>query len=161
MRTIVRRRRVGVIFQSFNLHPGLDVERNLALPSVIAGQELDRAWVDEVIARLQLSDLMRRRPAELSGGEQQRVAAARALVGRPSLVLADEPTGNLDGRSGRALLDVLRLVVDELDQTVILVTHDVGSACIGDQVVVLNDGKLVAVVESPTIDVVSELVLHL
>jgi putative ABC transport system ATP-binding protein len=157
MRAIVRRQRVGVVFQGFNLHPGFDVAHNIALPSVIAGRRTDRDWVDEVIARLHLRDLLHRRPAELSGGEQQRVAAARALAGRPNLVLADEPTGNLDARSGRELLDILRLAVDDLEQTVILVTHDMAAACVGDQVVVLGDGKVVEVVEQPTIDIMSRL----
>jgi putative ABC transport system ATP-binding protein len=156
-RTIVRRQRVGVVFQGFNLHPGFDVAHNIALPSVIAGRRPDRDWVDEVIARLHLRDLLHRRPAELSGGEQQRVAAARALAGRPKLVLADEPTGNLDARSGRELLGILRLAVDDLEQTVVLVTHDVVAACVGDQVVVLSDGKVVEVVDAPTVDIVSRL----
>jgi putative ABC transport system ATP-binding protein len=157
MRTIVRRQRVGVVFQGFRLHPGYDVAHNIALPSVIAGRKPDRDWVDEVIARLHLRDLLHRRPGDLSGGEQQRVAAARALAGRPSLVLADEPTGNLDARSGGELLDILRNAVDDLEQTVIVVTHDVATACVGDRVVVLGDGKLVEVVESPTIEVVSRI----
>jgi putative ABC transport system ATP-binding protein len=160
MRTIVRREQVGVVFQGFNLHPGLNVAQNIALPSAIAGRAHDRDWVDEVAARLRLSDLLDRRPAELSGGEQQRVAAARAVAGRPSLVLADEPTGNLDHRSGRELLDVLRLAVDELEQTVILVTHDVTAACVGDQVVVLGDGKLVEVVDTPTVDILHRIALR-
>jgi putative ABC transport system ATP-binding protein len=159
-RTIARRDRVGVVFQDCNLHPGLNIAQNIALPSAIAGRAHDRDWFDEVAARLRLSDLLHRRPSELSGGEQQRVAAARALAGRPSLVLADEPTGNLDHRSGRELLDVLRLAVDELEQTVILVTHDVAAACIGDRVVVLGDGKLVEIVDAPTIDALSRIALR-
>jgi putative ABC transport system ATP-binding protein len=142
-RAIVRRENVGVVFQGFKLHPGFDVAHNIALPAQIDGREPDRAWVDEVISRLRLQDLLRRRPVELSGGEQQRVAAARALAGRPAIVLADEPTGNLDTRAGRELLDILRLAVDELEQTVILVTHDPGAARVGDRIVTLGDGKIV------------------
>jgi putative ABC transport system ATP-binding protein len=160
-RTIVRRQRVGVVFQGFKLHPGFDVAHNIALPSLIAGRRPDRDWIDEVIARLHLRELLERRPAALSGGEQQRVAAARAFAGRPKLVLADEPTGNLDARSGRELLDILRLAVDDLGQTVILATHDVAAACVGDQVAVLSDGKLVEIVDAPTIDIVSRLAARL
>ena len=105
-----------------------------------------------MIARLRLRDLLDRRPVELSGGEQQRVAAGRALAGRPKIILADEPTGNLNARSGRELLDVLRLAVDDLEQTVILVTHDLTAACVGDRVVMLVDGKVAATVDAPTLE---------
>jgi putative ABC transport system ATP-binding protein len=158
MRTLARRRHVGVVFQGLNLHPGLDARDNIALPSVIAGRKLDVEWIDEIVRRLRLDGLLHRRPAELSGGEQQRVAAARALAGRPQLVLADEPTGNLDVSSGRELLDILRIATDELDQTVILVTHDLTTATVGDHVVLLVDGRVVAEVERPTITALQQLV---
>jgi putative ABC transport system ATP-binding protein len=151
-RALARRTRVGVVFQGFQLHPGLDVARNIALPSAIAGRALDTEWLDQIVHRLDLRAVLGRRPAELSGGEQQRVAAARALAGRPDLVLADEPTGNLDARNGRALLGILRVAVDELERTVILVTHDLASACLGDRAVVINDGRLVDTVAAPTFE---------
>ncbi|HEY3832551.1 MAG TPA: ABC transporter ATP-binding protein [Acidimicrobiia bacterium] len=151
-RAVVRREQIGVVFQSFNLHPSLDVEHNIALPSMIAGRTPERDWIDELVVRLHLRDLLDRRPAELSGGEQQRVAAARALAGRPRLLLTDEPTGNLDVASGRGLLDILRMATDELGQTVILVTHDLAAACAGDTVVVLTDGRVVDVLEAPTVE---------
>ena len=148
----MRREHIGVMFQGFNLHPGLDVEHNIALPSVIAGRAPDGDWIDEIVTRLRLDGLLDRRPFELSGGEQQRVAAARALAGRPQVLLADEPTGNLDVAAGRGLLDILRMAADELEQTVILVTHDLAAACAGDRVVVLGDGRVVDVLDAPTVE---------
>jgi putative ABC transport system ATP-binding protein len=156
-RTRVRRERVGVVFQGFNLHQGFDIAHNIALPSVIAGRKPDLEWVGEIVARLRLGHLLHRRPIELSGGEQQRVAAARALAGRPELILADEPTGNLDAGAGRDLLDILRLAVDDMKQTVILVTHNVAAASTADHVVVLVDGKVIEVVDAPTVDDVNRL----
>jgi len=158
MRTIVRRSHVGVVFQGFHLHPGLGVAENIALPAMIAGRQPDHAWVDSIVDRLRLRDVLDRRPSELSGGEQQRVAAARALAGRPELLLADEPTGNLDVESGRELLDILRRATDELGQTVVLVTHDLTAACVGDRVVVLGDGRVVDVIEAPTLATLTRLV---
>ncbi|HEY1740530.1 MAG TPA: ABC transporter ATP-binding protein [Acidimicrobiia bacterium] len=155
-RAVVRREQIGVVFQGFNLHPGLDVAHNIALPSVIAGRKPERAWIDELATRLHLRELLDRRPAELSGGEQQRVAAARALAGRPHVLLTDEPTGNLDVASGRGLLDVLRMATDELGQTVVMVTHDLTAACTGDTVVVLGDGRVADVLEAPTVERLTE-----
>jgi putative ABC transport system ATP-binding protein len=158
MRTIVRRERVGVVFQDFNLHPGLDVAHNITLPALIAGQKPDEDWLDRVVTRLGLGDLLDRRPAELSGGEQQRAAAARALARRPRLLLADEPTGNLDRRAGRELLDILRIAVDEFEQTVVLATHDLAGACLGDRAVLLGDGRVVDMVDAPSVASLSDLV---
>jgi putative ABC transport system ATP-binding protein len=156
-RTRVRRQKVGVVFQGFNLHPGFDVAQNIALPSIIAGRKPDLEWVDGIVSRLRLGHLLRRRPIELSGGEQQRVAAARALAGRPELILADEPTGNLDSRAAGELLAILRLAVDDLEQTVILVTHNVAAASAADYLVVLVDGRVMEVAEAPTVDDVNRL----
>jgi putative ABC transport system ATP-binding protein len=153
----VRRQKVGVVFQGFNLHPGFDVAQNIALPSIIAGRKPDLEWVDGIVSRLRLGHLLRRRPIELSGGEQQRVAAARALAGRPELILADEPTGNLDSRAAGELLAILRLAVDDLEQTVILVTHNVAAASAADYLVVLVDGRVMEVAEAPTVDDVNRL----
>jgi putative ABC transport system ATP-binding protein len=145
---VLRRERVGVIFQGFNLYPGLDVADNLALPSVIMGRKPDPDWFEHVVGQLGLGDRLRRRPYELSGGEQQRVAAARALIGRPALIVADEPTGNLDQRNGHQLLEALRLAVDELAQTVVMASHDPAAAAVGDTVVKLLDGQLVGTVDT-------------
>ena len=147
---VVRREQVGVIFQAWNLHPALDVANNLALPSMIMGRKPDPGWFDHVVGRLGLGDRLRRRPHELSGGEQQRVAAARALIGQPALIVADEPTGNLDQRNGRQLLEILRLAVDDLAQTVVMASHNPIAACVGDMVVELVDGRVVGTLDKPT-----------
>jgi putative ABC transport system ATP-binding protein len=142
-RTLLRRERVGVVFQAFNLLPTLTAAENLRLPLAIAGRRPDPAWLERVVAVLGLGGRLGHRPAQLSGGEQQRVAAARALLARPELLLADEPTGNLDSRRGADLLDLLRRAVDDLGQTVVTVTHDPVVASQADLTVFLADGRVV------------------
>ena len=145
--TRLRRRRVGFVFQSFNLLPVLSAEENVLLPVRIAGEEIDRGWLDRLMAAVELEDRRHHRPAELSGGEQQRVALARALMTRPTIVFADEPTGNLDSNASEVVLSMLRRSVDELGQTVALVTHDPAAAAYADRIVFLRDGQVVR--ESP------------
>ena len=141
--TKLRRRHIGFIFQFFNLLPTLTAEENITLPSRIAGVRPDRAWLDEVIASVGLTDRRRHRPAQLSGGQQQRVAIARALLGRPTVMFADEPTGNLDSRSGAEILELLRRSVEEYRQTTVMVTHDATAATIADRIIFLADGRIV------------------
>jgi putative ABC transport system ATP-binding protein len=148
--TRLRRERVGFVFQSFNLLPTLTVAENIELPLAIAGRRPDRGFLDRVVDALGLRDRLLHQPAELSGGEQQRVAAARALATRPAVVFADEPTGNLDSRSGAELLGFLRRSVDELGQTVVMVTHDPMAAAHSDDVVFLADGRVVDRMPEPT-----------
>ena len=150
--TRLRRERIGFVFQSFNLLPVLDAQENILLPMQLAGQRPDRAWMDAVIGRLGLRDRLRHRPHELSGGQQQRVAVARALLPRPDVVFADEPTGNLDSRSGAEVLDLLRSSVRETGQTVVMVTHDPAAAAYADRVVLLADGRLAGEIDRPTAD---------
>jgi putative ABC transport system ATP-binding protein len=148
--TLLRRTRIGFVFQSFNLVPTLTAGENIALPLTLAGREPDPGWFDEVIATVGLGDRLGHRPSELSGGQQQRVAVARALVTRPEVIFADEPTGNLDSRSGAELLAFLRRAVDEMGQTVVMVTHDPGAAAYADAVVFLADGRIVERMSDPT-----------
>jgi putative ABC transport system ATP-binding protein len=140
--TLLRRRRVGFIFQSFNLLPALTAEQNILLPLELAGSKPDQRWFRQVVEVLDLGDRLGHRPGELSGGQQQRVACARALVTRPEVIFADEPTGNLDSRSGAEVLAFLRHSVRELGQTVIMVTHDPVAASYADRVVFLADGRV-------------------
>jgi putative ABC transport system ATP-binding protein len=149
-RTHLRRDQVGFIFQSYNLLPTLTAGENITLPLAIAGRRPDRAWVASVIDAVGLADRLGHRPAELSGGQQQRVAAARALACRPAFVFADEPTGNLDSRSGAELLGFLRRSVDELGQTIVMVTHDPVAAGHADEAVFLADGRIVDRLSRPT-----------
>jgi putative ABC transport system ATP-binding protein len=149
-RTHLRRDQVGFIFQSYNLLPTLTAGENITLPLAIAGRRPDRAWVASVIDAVGLADRLGHRPAELSGGQQQRVAAARALAGRPAVVFADEPTGNLDSRSGAELLGFLRRSVDELGQTIVMVTHDPVAAGHAYEAVFLADGRIVDRLSRPT-----------
>ncbi|MDQ1295924.1 MAG: putative transport system ATP-binding protein [Actinomycetota bacterium] len=148
--TLLRRERVGFVFQSFNLLPTLTAEQNILLPLELAGRAVDRARLGELVASLGLTDRLSHRPAELSGGQQQRVAIARALLPGPDLVVADEPTGNLDSRSGAEVLSLLRNSVRELSQTVLMVTHDPVAASYADRVVMLADGRVRGVLEDPT-----------
>jgi putative ABC transport system ATP-binding protein len=150
--TKLRREQVGFIFQQFNLMPTLTAEENITLPLAIAGRRPDREWLDRVVGSLGLADRLRHRPSELSGGQQQRVACARALVSRPEVVFADEPTGNLDSRSGTEVLRFLRNSVRELGQTIILVTHDPNAASYADRVIFLADGQIVDEMADPTAD---------
>ena len=142
--TELRRHKLGFIFQFFNLVPVLNAVENVELPLKIAGADVDEAWRDRLLETVGLSDRATHRPAELSGGQQQRVAVARALISRPAVVFADEPTGNLDSTSSTGVLELLRDSVDELDQTVIVVTHDPKVAAFADRVVVLADGRIAA-----------------
>jgi putative ABC transport system ATP-binding protein len=148
--TRLRRDRVGFIFQAFNLLPALSAAANITLALDIAGRSPDRAWLATVVDAVGLGDRLRHRPSELSGGQQQRVAVARALVGRPDIVFADEPTGNLDSRSGAQLLDLLRRCVREFGQTIVMVTHDPVAASYADQAVFLADGHIVDTEDDPT-----------
>jgi putative ABC transport system ATP-binding protein len=148
--TRLRRERIGFIFQSFNLLPTLTAAENIALPARLAGRPIDRSWLDRLIDAVGLGDRLAHKPAELSGGQQQRVAAARALAGRPAIVFADEPTGNLDSRSGAELLEFLRRSVDEFGQTIVMVTHDPIAAGHADEVVFLADGRVVDTMHRPT-----------
>jgi putative ABC transport system ATP-binding protein len=159
--TLLRRDRLGFIFQSFNLLPTLTAAENITLPRRIAGQKPDRAWVDSIIDTLGLRPRLAHRPAELSGGQQQRVAAARALASRPEIVFADEPTGALDSHSSAELLGFLRHAVRQLDQTVVMVTHDPVAASYADRVVFLSDGHIVDEMAEPTADAVLDYLKHL
>src|SRR3990172_1043255 len=143
--TVVRRRKVGFIFQFYNLLPTLTAEENISLPLLIDGQSLDkhREKIDKLLALVNLADRKHHKPDQLSGGQQQRVAIARAFVNDPEIVLADEPTGNLDSKSGTALLELLRKTCDELGATIVMVTHDPRSASFADRVVFLKDGKII------------------
>ena len=140
--TQLRRDKIGFIFQSFNLLPVLSAEENILLPLSIAGRRPDRAWFEQLIDTVGLRDRLTHRPSELSGGQQQRVAVARALVSRPAVIFADEPTGNLDSKASAEVLALLRRSVDELGQTVIMVTHDHEAASVADRLVVLADGRV-------------------
>jgi len=140
--TELRRDKVGFVFQAFNLLPVLSAEENILLPLSIAGRKPDPAWFDQLIDTVGLRDRLTHRPAELSGGQQQRVALARALASRPAVIFADEPTGNLDSHASSEVLDLLRRSVDELGQTVIMVTHDPDAAGYADRIVELADGRI-------------------
>ncbi|WP_034482737.1 ABC transporter ATP-binding protein [Actinomadura oligospora] len=152
--TRLRRDRIGFVFQAFNLVPTLTALENVTLPLDLAGRRPDRAWLNQVLVAVGLEDRLGHRPAELSGGQQQRVACARALAGRPEIVFADEPTGNLDSRSGADVLRLLRRSVDVMDQTVVMVTHDPVAAAYADRVVFLADGRIAGDLDSPTAEAV-------
>ena len=141
--TDLRRRHVGFIFQFFNLLPMLTAEENMVLPLELAGTKANDGWVETLIEKIGLGDRRTHRPAELSGGQQQRVAIGRALVSRPTVLFADEPTGNLDSSTGEEILTLLRESVDELDQTTVMVTHDAVAASIADRILFLADGHIV------------------
>jgi putative ABC transport system ATP-binding protein len=154
--TRLRRDQIGFVFQSYNLVPTLTAAENITLPVAIAGRKPDAEWYDEVIRTVGLGDRLSHKPNELSGGQQQRVAVARALVSRPQIVFADEPTGNLDSRSGAEVLDLLRAAVDRHGQTVVMVTHDPVAAAYTDRVVFLADGRVVDELRDPDRDRVLE-----
>ncbi len=141
--TKLRRDHIGFIFQFFNLLPMLTAEENIVLPLDLAGRRPDREWLDELVQRVGLGDRLKHRPSEMSGGQQQRVAVARALVSRPTVMFADEPTGNLDSRTGGEILELMRESVDALGQTTVMVTHDAHAAAIADRVLFLADGEIV------------------
>jgi putative ABC transport system ATP-binding protein len=159
--TELRRDRIGFVFQAFNLLPTLTAADNITLPLRLAGQQPNREWLDTVLAITGLAGRLGHRPAELSGGEQQRVAVARAMVARPELIFADEPTGNLDSRAGAAILLFLRRAVDDLGQTIVMVTHDPVAASHADTVVFLADGQKVAELERPTPNTVLDTIKQL
>jgi putative ABC transport system ATP-binding protein len=148
--TLLRRDRIGFVFQSFNLIPTLNALENMTLPMSLAGRKPDQAWLDHVIDTVGLRTRLTHRPSELSGGQQQRVAVARALASKPEIIFADEPTGNLDSRSGAEILTFLRNAVRELDQTVVMVTHDPTAAAYADRAVFLADGHVVDDLADPT-----------
>ena len=149
-RTELRRERVGVVFQSYNLVPSLSVAENINLPLRLAGATPDRPWLRMLVERVGLADQVTRRPTELSGGQQQRAAIARALVTKPAVVFGDEPTGALDLRTARGVLDLLRDLVNDLGQTVVMVTHDPAAAARADLVLVMADGRVVDSLHTPT-----------
>jgi putative ABC transport system ATP-binding protein len=148
--TRLRREAVGFIFQSFNLIPTLTALENITLPMDIAGRKPDQAWLDTVIDTVALRDRLHHKPTELSGGQQQRVACARALASRPTIIFADEPTGNLDSRSGAEVLGLLRQSVRDMGQTIVMVTHDPAAASYADRVVFLADGQVTDQLLNPT-----------
>ncbi len=154
--TRLRRDKIGFVFQAYNLVPTLTAQENITLPLDIAGRKIDREWFDTVISTIGLGDRLGHKPNELSGGQQQRVACARALASRPDIVFADEPTGNLDSRSGAEVLGFLRRSVREFGQTVVMVTHDPNAASYADRVLFLADGRIVDEMTQPTAERVLE-----
>ncbi|HWC34409.1 MAG TPA: ABC transporter ATP-binding protein [Mycobacteriales bacterium] len=154
--TQLRRDRVGFVFQSFNLVPTLTAGENITLPADLAGHAVDKEWYDYLVDHLGIRDRLSHRPSELSGGQQQRVACARALINRPDLIFADEPTGNLDSNASAEMLAFLQRSVRELDQSIVMVTHDPRGASYADRVVFLADGRIVGELENPTADTVLE-----
>jgi putative ABC transport system ATP-binding protein len=159
--TILRRQQIGFVFQAFNLMPSLTVAQNIGLPLRLDGRRARRAEVREVASRVGLGDRLRHRPSQLSGGQQQRVAIARALVARPAVLFADEPTGALDIRTGRSVLTLLRELVDQDGQTVVMVTHDPVAATYADRVVLIADGQIAGTLESAGVEEVADSLAHL
>jgi putative ABC transport system ATP-binding protein len=149
-RSVLRRERIGFVFQSYNLVPSLSIEDNITLPLRLAGRRADRAWLTELVERVGLTGTLDRRPTELSGGQQQRAAVARALIARPAVVFADEPTGALDLRTAHAVLDLIRDLVDGLGQTVVMVTHDPAVAARAHATLVMADGRIVDTLTAPS-----------
>ena len=150
--TKLRRDRIGFVFQSFNLVPTLDARANILLPMRLAGTTPEKEWFDLIVNSLGIADRLSHRPSEMSGGQQQRVAVARALMSRPAVIVADEPTGNLDSHSTTEVMDLLRRAVDELGQSVIMVTHDTATAAYADRVLVCRDGRIVSDLRDVTAD---------
>jgi putative ABC transport system ATP-binding protein len=150
--TELRREQVGFVFQAYNLIPTLTAEENITLPLMLGGSKGDQAWIDHVIDTVGLRNRLSHRPSELSGGQQQRVAVARALASRPTIIFADEPTGNLDSTTGGELLAFMRQAVDDLGQTIVMVTHDPNAAAHADRIVFLADGRIVAEMLDPTVE---------
>jgi putative ABC transport system ATP-binding protein len=148
--TVLRRDQVGFVFQAFNLLPTLTALENITLPLDIAGRRADQAWLDTIVDAIGLRSRLSHRPSQLSGGQQQKVACARALVTRPAIIFADEPTGNLDRKSGAEVLALLRRSVNEMKQTVVMVTHDPAAAAYADRVLFLADGRIVQDMTGPT-----------
>jgi putative ABC transport system ATP-binding protein len=154
--TILRRDRVGFVFQAFNLVPTISAAKNITLPLLLAGRKGDQAWINKVIEITGIGGRLEHRPSELSGGQQQRVAVARALASRPEIIFADEPTGNLDSRAGTEVLGFMRRAVDEMGQTIVMVTHDPMAASYADRIVFLADGRIVDEMREPTAERVLE-----
>lgn len=150
--TKLRRDRIGFVFQSFNLVPTLDARANILLPMRLAGKAPEKEWFDLIVNSLGIANRLSHRPSEMSGGQQQRVAVARALMSRPAVIVADEPTGNLDSHSTDEVMDLLRRAVDELRQSVIMVTHDTATAAYADRVLVCRDGRIVSDLRDVTAD---------
>ncbi len=150
--TLLRRDKVGFVFQAYNLLPTLTAAENTTLPLDLAGRTPDSGWMDQVVKAIGIADRLKHRPDELSGGQQQRVAVARALVSQPEIVFADEPTGNLDSKTGEEVLDFLRTAVEDLGQTMVMVTHDAGAAARAHRVLFLADGRIVDEMVEPTSD---------
>jgi putative ABC transport system ATP-binding protein len=159
--TMLRRDRVGLVSQALNLLPTLTAIENLNLPLTLAGRSADPEWLDQVVTSIGIGDRLGHRPNELSGGQQQRVAIARALASKPSIVFADEPTGNLDSVTGSEVLDFLRDAVNDLGQTLVLVTHDAAAAARADRVLFLGDGRIVDEIYQPTADAVFDRIKEL
>ncbi|WP_433349914.1 ABC transporter ATP-binding protein [Microtetraspora malaysiensis] len=159
--TLLRRERIGFVFQAFNLLPTLTAEQNIRLPLEIAGRQADQVLFDRVIETVGLRERLGHRPTQLSGGQQQRVAVARALISKPQVIFADEPTGNLDSRSGAEVLAFLRRSVRELNQTIVMVTHDPVAASYADRVIFLRDGLLVTELFEPTAQTVLDTLMKL
>ena len=152
--TVLRRTKVGFVFQAYNLVPTLNALENITLPLDLAGHKPDQGWLDTVVGAVGLKDRLEHRPSELSGGQQQRVAVARALASRPEIIFADEPTGNLDSKAGAEILTFMRRAVDELGQTIVMVTHDPVAAGYADRALFLNDGRIVDELQDPTAETV-------
>ena len=150
--TKLRRDRIGFVFQSFNLVSTLDARANILLPMRLAGKAPEKEWFDLIVSSLGIANRLNHRPSEMSGGQQQRVAVARALMSRPAVIVADEPTGNLDSHSTDEVMDLLRRAVDELGQSVIMVTHDTATAAYADRVLVCRDGRIVSDLRDITAD---------
>lgn len=141
---IFRRRKIGFIFQFFNLIPVLDLEENIALPALLDNENIDKSYLDEIIELLGLTDRKSHLPSELSGGQQQRVSIGRALLNKPSIILADEPTGNLDSKNSKEVIELLKFTSRKYNQTLILITHDINIASMADRVITIEDGKIVS-----------------
>ena len=148
--TKIRRDSFGFVFQAFNLIPTLTAEENITLPASIAGRKPDMDWVKQVVKTVDIDDRLTHRPNELSGGQQQRVAAARAMATKPEVIFADEPSGNLDSKSSKELLVFMKSFVEELNQTIIMVTHDPYAASFANRVVMLKDGRIASDLQDPT-----------
>ena len=159
--TTLRREQVGFIFQAFNLIPTLNAMENIMLPLSLGGQQGDMEWINKVIDTIGLRDRLEHRPSELSGGQQQRVAVARALASKPSVIFADEPTGNLDSKTGGEVLGFMRRAVSDLGQTIVMVTHDANAASYADRIVFLKDGKIAGEMTEPNPEKVLDYLKHL
>lgn len=159
--TSLRREQIGFVFQAFNLIPTLNAYENIVLPLSLGGRKGDETWINQVIDTIGLRDRLKHRPSELSGGQQQRVAIARALASKPAIIFADEPTGNLDSKTGSEVLNFMRRAVTDLGQTIVMVTHDAVAASYADIIVFLKDGKIAGEMTEPTPERVLDYLKHL